>query len=170
MKKIAILIENLFDERELIYPYFRLSEEGYEIHLVGSQKDTAYNSKSGLTETSTHASKDIAAKDYAAVVIPGGFSPDFMRRTKETVDFVKEMNKLQKPIAAICHGPWMVASAVDIKGKNITSFYSMKDDLVNAGANYVDEEVVIDGNIITSRSPDDLVPFVKAIIEAVEKD
>ncbi|HZK32999.1 MAG TPA: type 1 glutamine amidotransferase domain-containing protein [Tissierellaceae bacterium] len=168
MKKVAVLLENLFDERELIYPYYRLLEEGYEVHLVGTHKDTVYSSKAGVTQKSTHSSLDISSKDYDAVVIPGGFSPDFMRRCKATVDFVRDMNEEKKPIAAICHGSWVLASCCDLKGKNMTSFYSIKDDLINAGANYVDEEVVVDGNLITSRSPNDLPAFLKAIIEALK--
>lgn len=168
MKKIAILIENMFDENELIYPYYRLLEEGYEVDLIGPEKDTSYKSKAGFEKKSTHASDEVSAKDYDALVIPGGFSPDYMRRTKATVDFVREMNQLEKPIAAICHGPWMLASACDLKGKNVTSFFSIKDDLVNAGAEYIDEEVVVDGNLITSRSPKDLPAFLKAIIEKLK--
>lgn len=165
MKKIAILLENLFDERELIYPYIRLLEEGYEVHLVGTEKDKDYISKSGLSERSTHSSEEISSKDYDAVVIPGGFSPDHMRRCKATVEFVKDMDKENKLIASICHGPWMLASCCDLNGKKVTSFYSIKDDLVNAGAIYVDEEVVVDGNLITSRTPKDLPVFLKSIIE-----
>ena len=165
MKKVAILIENLFDERELIYPYFRLLEEGFEVHLIGSRKGTIYTSKSGLVETSTHSSDEVSAKDYDGVVIPGGFSPDNMRRTKATVDFVRDMDKSKKLIAAICHGPWMMASACDLKGKKVTSFFSIKDDLVNAGAEYIDQEVVVDGHLITSRTPKDLPVFLKTIIE-----
>ena len=169
MKRIAILIEDLFNERELIYPYYRLLEEGYEVHLVGPKKDTVYTSKSGLTEKSTHASNEIRAEDYDGVVIPGGFSPDFMRRTRATVDFVREMDKLNKPVAAICHGGWMLASACNLKGKKVTSFFSIKDDMVHAGAEYVDEEVVVSGNIITSRNPNDLPVFLKAIIEKLNQ-
>ncbi len=168
MKRVAILIENLFDERELIYPYYRLLEEGYEVHLVGSEKDTVYSSKAGVTERSTHASIEVSAKDYDAVIIPGGFSPDNMRRCKPTVEFVKDMDKENKIIAAICHGPWMMASCCDLKGKKITAFYSIKDDLVNAGGEYIDEEVVVDGNLITSRTPKDLPAFLKAIIEKLK--
>jgi protease I len=169
MKRIAILIEDLFNERELIYPYYRLLEEGYEVHLVGPKKDTVYTAKSGLTEKSTHASNEIRAEDYDGVVIPGGFSPDFMRRTKATVDFVRDMDKLNKPVAAICHGGWMLASACNLKGKKVTSFFSIKDDMVHAGAEYVDEEVVVSGNIITSRNPNDLPVFLKAIIEKLNQ-
>jgi len=167
MKKVAILIENMFDEKELLYPYYRLKEAGYEVHLVGSEKDRVYTSKSGYSEKSTHSTEEVKAEDYAAVVIPGGFSPDFMRRNKNTISFVKKMDKLKKPIAAICHGPWMIASCCDVKGKKVTSYISIKDDLVHAGAEYVDAEVVVDGNLITSRTPKDLPAFLKAIIEKI---
>ncbi len=164
MKKIAVLLENLFDEKELIYPYYRLLEEGYEVDLIGTKKKADYVSKSGLTQTSTHSSDEISSKDYDAVFIPGGFSPDYMRRCKATIDFVKDMDKESKLIAAVCHGPWMIASCCNIKDKEITSFPSIKDDLVNAGGIYVDKEVVQDGHIITSRNPKDLPALLKAII------
>lgn len=167
MKRVAILIENLFDEKELIYPYYRLKEAGYEVHLVGSEKDTVYSSKSNFSEKSTHSSKEVKAEDYDGVVIPGGYSPDYMRRNEYTVNFVKEMNRLNKPIAAICHGPWMLASCCDLKGRKVTSFFAIKDDLINAGAKYLDTEVVVDGNLITSRTPQDLPAFLKAIIDAI---
>lgn len=167
MKKVAILIENLFDEKELIYPYFRLKED-FEVHLVGSMKDTVYTGKSGLTMKSTDGSADVKADDYAGLLIPGGFSPDNMRRTESTKDLVKEFYSQNKPIAAICHGPWMMASCCDLKGKDITSFFSIKDDLVNAGANWVDREVVVSGNLITSRNPNDLPVFVKTFVDAVK--
>ena len=169
MKKIAILIEDLFDERELIYPYFRMLEEGYQVDLVGPEKDKVFSSKTGLTEKSTKASSEVNAEDYDAVIIPGGFSPDLMRRTEATKEFVRQMDKAGKPIAAICHGPWMMASCCDLKVKRVTSFFAIKDDLVNAGATYVDEEVVVDGHLITSRTPKDLPAFCKAIIELLNK-
>lgn len=169
MKKISILIEDLFDERELIYPYFRMLEEGYQVDLVGPEKDKVFSSKTGLTEKSTKASSEVNAEDYDAVIIPGGFSPDLMRRTEATKEFVRQMDKAGKPIAAICHGPWMMASCCDLKGKRVTSFFAIKDDLVNAGATYVDEEVVVDGHLITSRTPKDLPAFCKAIIELLNK-
>lgn len=165
MKKIAVLLENLFDEKELIYPYYRLLEEGYEVDLIGTKKKADYVSKSGLTQTSTYSSDEISSIDYDAVFIPGGFSPDYMRRCKATINFVKDMDKESKLIAAVCHGPWMIASCCNIKDKKITGFNSIKDDLVNAGGIYVDEEVVQDGHIITSRNPKDLPALLKAIIK-----
>lgn len=169
MKKVAVLVENMFDERELIYPYYRLLEEGYEVHLIGTEKDTVYSSKSGLTQKSTHGSRDVSAKDYDGVVIPGGFSPDYMRRSEATIKFIKEMDEAGKVIATICHGGWMLASACNIKGKKVTSFFSIKDDLVNAGGEYIDEEVVVDGNLVTSRTPNDLPAFLKKIIEKLNE-
>lgn len=166
MKKIAILIADLFEESELIYPYYRLKEEGYEVDLVGAEADKVYKGKTGsYPMKSTHSSKDIKSSDYEGVVIPGGYSPDNMRRSSETLEFVESLDKEGKLIAAICHGPWILASCCDLNGRNITSFPSIKDDLVNAGGNYVDEEVVIDKNFITSRKPDDLPAFLKAIIK-----
>jgi len=164
MSKVAILIENLFEDIELTYPYFRLKEEGYSVDLVGTDANVDYKSKHGYPIKSDLASKDITANSYDAVVIPGGYSPDKMRRSPETVNFVKEMDNKGKVIAAICHGGWMMASCCNLQGKKVTSFFSIKDDLVNAGAEWVDDEVVVDGHLITSRSVPDIVAFTRAII------
>ncbi|MDD2427351.1 MAG: type 1 glutamine amidotransferase, partial [Eubacteriales bacterium] len=106
--------------------------------------------------------------DYDALVIPGGFSPDYMRRNPATVEFVRAMVAADKVVAAICHAPWMLASADAIRGKKVTSFFSIKDDLINAGADWVDQEVVVDGKIITSRNPKDLPVFLKTIIKQLQ--
>lgn len=167
MKKIAILIEDLFDDLELTVPYYRMLEEGYSVDLIGKKANTTYKGKKGLTYKSDYSSSEVNANDYDALIIPGGFSPDYMRRTKETIDFVRAIDAQNKPIAAICHAPWMLISSCDLKGKNLTGYFSIKDDIVNAGANYLDEAVVIDGNLITSRTPKDLPGFVKAILNAL---
>ncbi len=166
MKKIGILIENMFDEQELIYPYHRL-RENYKVHLIGSECDKVYRSKVGFGMKSTHASKDVKARDYAGIYIPGGFSPDYMRRTKATIDFIKAVYKAGKPIAAICHGPWALISALDLKGKYMTSYPSIRVDVENAGATWMDEEVIIDSNLITSRSPLDLPAQLKKFTEII---
>jgi len=168
MKKVAILVANVFEDNELFYPYFRLLEEGYTVDLVGAEADTVYKSKNGAPVKSNKASKDVSADEYDAVIVPGGYSPDQMRRSQATVDFVKAMDKKKKPIAAICHGPWMMASACDLEGRTVTAFDSIKDDLTNAGATFVDEEVVVDGHLITSRTPKDLPAFSKAILQALK--
>jgi protease I len=164
MKRIAILIENLFDDKELIYPYIRMQEEGFRVDLIGPEKHTVYQSKHGLPMKSDLSSKDISADDFDALIIPGGFSPDYMRRSQATIAFVKAMDEQKKTIAAICHGPWLMISACHLRSKRLTGFYSIKDDIENAGAIYLDQDVVIDGHLMTSRTPQDLPAFSKAII------
>ena len=168
MTRVAILVANIFEDNELFYPYFRLQEEGFQVDLVGAEKGVVYQSKHGAPAVSDLASSNASADDYDAVVIPGGYSPDQMRQCAETVRFVKDMNKKNKLIAAICHGPWMMISGCDLTGRTLTGYFSIKDDIENAGAKYVDEEVVVDGNLITSRTPKDLPAFAKAIIKAVK--
>ncbi|WP_026894911.1 type 1 glutamine amidotransferase domain-containing protein [Clostridiisalibacter paucivorans] len=168
MRKVAILVENIYEDMELQYPLFRLREEGFQVDLIGTEKGVVYKGKKGYPAKSDLASNEISADDYDAVIIPGGYSPDHMRRCPATVDFVRNMDKKEKVIAAICHGPWMMASCCDLKGKKLTAFFSIKDDLVNAGGVFVDEEVVIDGHLITSRTPKDLIPFTKAIINKLK--
>jgi protease I len=167
MKKIALLVENHYEDLELHYPYLRLNEARFQVDLVGTEKGVTYTSKYGYPVVSDIASKQINAMDYNAVVIPGGYSPDMMRRSKATIDFVREMDTQGKVIAAICHGPWIMASACNLKGKTVTSFFSIKDDLVNAGAMWMDKEVVVSDNLITSRTPQDLIAFTTAIINAL---
>lgn len=166
MKKVIVLIENMFDDQELVYPYHRLRED-FEVVLVGSKKDEIYESKSGLKLKSDMATDAINADEFDGLFIPGGFSPDYMRRTKATVELVKAFVESNKPVAAICHGPWMLVSANAIKGKDVTSFYSIKDDLINAGGNWIDEEVVVSENILTSRNPKDLPALVKKFVTMI---
>lgn len=168
MKKVAVLVEDLFDDKELLYPYYRMLEEGYQVDLIGSEANVNYKSKHGLLMKSDFASKEISANDYVAVIIPGGFSPDYMRRTQATVDFVSKMDQSKKLIASICHGPWLMISSCDLRGRQLTGFHSISVDIKNAGAIFVDQEVVVDGNLITSRTPKDLPKFMKAIIKALE--
>lgn len=167
MKRIAILVENLYEDLELHYPYLRLKEAGFQVDLIGSEKGVEYLSKHGYPAISDLASSQISAQDYAAVVVPGGYSPDMMRRCEATIEFVRQMDTQGKIVAAICHGPWIMASACNLSGRTLTSFFSIRDDLVNAGATYVDEEVVLSGNLITSRTPQDLIAFTSAIISAL---
>ncbi|MGA0876055.1 MAG: type 1 glutamine amidotransferase domain-containing protein [Bacilli bacterium] len=169
MKKIAILVADFYDDNELYYPYYRLQEAGFAVHLVGALKGQAYKSKHGMIATSDVAAGEVKASDYDGLVIPGGFSPDYMRRSSEIVQFAKGFATANKPMAAICHGPWLLASVADLKGKKLTSFFSIKDDLVHAGAIYVDAPVVVDGNLVTSRTPKDLPVFLPAFIALVNK-
>lgn len=167
-KKIAILVENFYEDMELQYPLYRLREEGWQVELVGTERGVTYQGKHGYPTVSEKASKDCKGSDYDLLLIPGGYSPDHMRRCADTIRMVKEADQAGKWLAAICHGPWMMASCCDLKGKKLTSFMSIKDDMMNAGANWIDAEVVVDANLITSRTPKDLVPFTLAMIKAVK--
>ena len=168
-KKIAILAEDLYEDNELWYPYYRLLEAGAEVKIVGSGRAESFKSKHDFPVVPDLSIDKTSAAEFDAVVIPGGYSPDLMRRKPAMVDFVREMDKAGKPVAAICHAGWMLVSAGIVKGRRATSFFSIKDDMVAAGARYEDEAVVVDGNLITSRRPADLPKFVPAIIDALAR-
>ncbi len=168
-RKVAVLAENLYDERELWYPAIRMREAEAEVTIVGPSKGATYTSKHGLPVTADAAAGEVRAADFDAIIIPGGYSPDHMRRTPAMVRLVKEAHEQGKVVAAICHAGWMLVSAGLLKGKTVTSFFSIKDDVVAAGAEWVDREVVRDGNLITSRNPNDLPAFCREIIAALSE-
>jgi len=164
MKKIAVLVEDYYQILEVWYPYLRLREEGFETVLVGTGRAREYKSKEGYPAPEELSIKDTDPKDFDGVVIPGGYAPDWLRREKKVVEFVKKIYKQNKLVAAICHGGWILASAEIIDGKNVTGFFAIRDDMVHAGGKFEDKEVVVDGNIITSRNPYDLPAFCREII------
>ncbi len=168
-KRVAVLAENMYQELELWYPLLRLREAGAETFVVGSGSAQEYKSKLGYPVEVDVAADDVKAGDIDAVVIPGGYSPDLMRRYPAMVKLVREADEQGKVVAAICHAGWMLASADVLRGKKATSFFAIKDDLINAGADWVDAEVVRDGNLITSRMPSDLPAFCRTIIEALSE-
>jgi protease I len=163
-KKIVILVETFYNEFEFWYPYYRLKEAGAQVLVVGSGSAATYTSKVGLPVKVDAAADTIAAADYDGVVIPGGYAPDHMRRYPAMVNLVREFDRAGKLVAAICHAGWMLVSADILRGRKVTSFFSIKDDLVNAGGQWVDQEVVVDGSLVTSRTPDDLPAFMRAAI------
>jgi protease I len=166
-KRVAVLVEDLYEDLELWYPLFRLREAGAETLVVGPGTAKVHTSKHGYP-VQVDKTVDVAEVDqFDAVIIPGGYAPDHMRRHPAMVAFVREAAHHNKVVAAICHAGWMLASADVVRGKNVTCFFSIKDDLVHAGAIYRDAEVVVDGNIITSRQPGDLPAFCQAIIGAL---
>jgi len=167
-KKIAILIEELYQVLEVWYPLLRLKEEGIAVDLVGTGSKDSYGSKEGYPAKADLAIDRANPGDYDGVIIPGGFAPDFMRRNPKMAAFVKSMDGQGKVVASICHGGWMLVSAGILKGRKATSFFAIKDDLVAAGADFVDAEVVVDGNLITSRKPEDLPAFVVEIIKQLK--
>jgi protease I len=166
-KKVVLLVENNYEDLELWVPYYRLKEEGAEVTIVGTGSSQTYTSKHGYPVEVNKEAKEIDMSKYDGVVIPGGYAPDMMRRFPEMVKIVREAHQKGKVIAAICHAGWMLVSAGILKGKKVTGVSAIKDDLINAGANYVDEEVVRDGNLITSRKPGDLPAFCREILKAL---
>ena len=168
-KKVVLLTENLYQELELWVPYYRLKEEGAEVVVVGSGSNRTYTGKYGYPIEVDKEAKEIDVSNFDGVVIPGGYAPDVMRRYPEMVRIIREAHQKGKVIAAICHAGWMLVSAGILKGKKVTGVSAIKDDLVNAGATYLDQEVVRDGNLITSRKPDDLPAFCREVIEALGK-
>jgi protease I len=167
-KRIAILAENMYQEMELWVPYYRLKEEGAAVTVVGTGAAT-YTSKAGYPVNADLSAEQVTASDFDGIIIPGGYAPDLMRRSPAMVKLVKDTFSEGKVVAAICHAAWMLCSAAILKEKTATCFYSIKDDLVNAGARYVDQEVVVDGNLITAREAKDLPAFCRELIYAFEK-
>ena len=168
-KRALILIAPLFDEREFIYPYYRLLEEGYTVDVAGPKADT-YKGKTDFSFEASLAFKGLKASDYDALLVPGGFAPDKIRTEQAALDLVRAFKEAGKPIAMICHAGWVAASAGIAKGVKLTSTKAIKDDLVHAGADWVDEEVVVDQRMVTSRGPDDMPAFMRAFIKEIEKD
>ncbi len=169
MKKIAILVEDQYQVLEVWYPYYRLIEEGFDAKLIGTGTKDTYSSKEGYPVKVDLDINKIKADDFEGVVVPGGYAPDILRRHQKINDFVKEIFTQNKLVASICHGGWVLASANILKNKTATSFFAIKDDITNAGAAYLDKEVVVDKNLITSRKPDDLPLFMKEVIKFLKK-
>jgi protease I len=169
MAKIAFIVDEMFEDSEFKIPYERAKEAGHEPVIIGLESGKKLDGKKGEETITTEKSIDeVSAGDFDALVIPGGYSPDKIRTNEKMVAFTKSIFDSNKPVAAICHAGWMLAEADIIKGKTVTSWPSIKTDLINAGADWVDQEVVEDGNIITSRKPDDLEAFSKALLVQVE--
>ncbi len=167
MKKVAVLVEDHYQVLEVWHPYLRLREEGFRTVLVGTGKKE-YKSKEGYPATEELSIKEAKADDFDAVVIPGGYAPDILRRYTQVNEFVRDMFEKGKIVASICHGGWVLVSACILKGKTVTGFSAIKDDLINAGAKFVDQEVVVDGNLITSRKPEDLPAFCREIMKKIK--
>ncbi len=167
--RVAVLAEDLYEDLELWYPLLRLREAGAEVRVVGPKGGEVYKSKNGYPVKADVGMDEAQAADFDAVVIPGGYAPDRMRRHRAMVEFVRAVHGAGKPVAFICHAGWVPASAGIVRGRTVTSFPSIRDDLVNAGATWVDQEVVVDGNLVSSRMPADLPAFCRALVELLAK-
>ncbi|WP_080845999.1 type 1 glutamine amidotransferase domain-containing protein [Cytobacillus gottheilii] len=166
-KKVIALVESEFEDLELWYPILRLQEEGATVDLVGKEANKQYIGKYGVPAQSAYAFTEINVEEYDAILVPGGWAPDKLRRYPEVLNMVKHMDEKKKAIGQICHAGWVLISANILQGKKVTSTPGIKDDMTNAGAIWSDEAVVTDGHIVSSRRPPDLPPYVKAFADVL---
>ncbi len=166
-KRIAVLVDTLYQEMEVWYPYFRLMEAGAECVLVGAEAGKTYASKLGYPAVAQKSYDGVTADEFDGVVVPGGYAPDHIRRHARANQLVQELDAQGKLVASICHGPWVLCSAGILKGRHATCFFAIKDDVINAGALYEDAAVVVDRNLVTSRKPEDLPAFCRAAIRVL---
>ena len=165
MKRAVIITAQNFQDEEVTYPYYRLLEEGIAVDIATPDKKEVFG-KYGVPARPTMDTKDLKAADFDLVVLPGGFeAPDRLRLRKEVLSFIKDMYENKKIVAAICHGPWLCVSAGILKGKKATAFMSIADDIRNAGAEYLEKDVVVDGNLVTSPHYRNNGDFMKATLK-----
>ncbi len=168
-RKVLLLAADQFEDMELLYPLYRLGEEGVAVTVAGLD-DRPVTGKKGHGPVPVDTTADrVAAGDFDALVIPGGYAPDKLRRSGAVLALVRDFDAAGKPIAFICHAGWVPISAKILKGRRATSVAAIRDDMVNAGADWVDQATVIDGNLISARTPADLGPWMKALLTALEK-
>jgi protease I len=162
-KKIAVLLDEMVNEQEFIYPYYRLKEAGFESVSVAAEK-RVYKGKYGVPFMPDVAIGDVTPGEFDGVIVPGGYAPDKLRRIKAMLSLVRDMNDKGRLVAMICHAGWVGISAGVIQGRKLTSTSAIRDDMTNAGADWVDQAVVVDGNLVTSRSPADLPDFMREVL------
>ena len=167
--KVINLVHEDFEDLELWYPTLRLREEGITVHLVGESQGVTYKGKHGVPAVSDFGFAEVRAADYDGLLVPGGWAPDKLRRFPECLALVRAVHEAGKPIGQICHAGWVLVSAGILKGRRVTSVGAIRDDLANAGALWVDEPVVVDGNLVSSRRPSDLPQYVRAYIELLAR-
>lgn len=166
-KKVLVLAADLFEDMELLYPLYRLAEEGVTVTTAGTDRQPVNGKKGhGPLQVDTTVGQ-VSAEDYDALVIPGGFAPDLLRRSADVLALVNAFHDAGKPIAFICHAGWVPISAGILKGRRATSVGAIRDDMVNAGVDWVDEPTVVDANLISARTPADLGPWMKALLAAL---
>ncbi|SRR5579885_1054776 len=166
-KKVLIFAGPAFEDRELFYPYYRFLEAGAQVKIAGIG-EKQYAGKYGIPIDVDGSCEEFAKEKWDAVIVPGGWAPDKIRANQAALDIVRATLKNGGVVGAICHGPWVLASADVVKGKKLTSYKNIRHDLINAGATWVDEEVVVDGNLITSRTPADLPAFTRSAIKQMQ--
>ncbi|WP_290783960.1 type 1 glutamine amidotransferase domain-containing protein [Exiguobacterium sp. UBA6309] len=168
-KRIIQVVSNDFEDLELWYPVHRLREEGAIVDVVGEKADETYIGKYGVPIKSNKTFDEINPSEYDAILVPGGWSPDLLRRFDSVLNMVRHFDQNKQPIGQICHAGWVLISAGILKGVNVTSTSGIKDDMTNAGAVWHDEAVVVDGHIVSSRRPPDLPDYMRAFIQVMEE-
>lgn len=168
MKKILIITEDKCDDAEIMYPYYRMQEEGYEVKVAALTRKNIH-AKFHVTMDADLDFSECHADDFDGLILPGGTAPEKIRLSKDAVRVAREMFAANKPVCAICHGPQLLISAGVLKGRKATCYPGVADDLINAGAVYEDSRVVVDGNLVTSRRPEDLPYFMKEFVALLKK-
>lgn len=169
MGSILIFVDDLYEDLELWFPKIRMEEAGFKTIIAGPTEKGSHLGKHGYPCKVDLSYEMVKPMEMDALIIPGGYAPDRIRRSSKALSIVKEMHEKKKPIAFICHAGWVPISANILRGRNVTGFIAIKDDLVNAGAKYSDEPVVVDENLISSRTPKDLPQFCSAILKCLGK-
>ncbi len=168
MKKIVVLLEKMVEDSEFLYPYLRLQEEGFDVIAVAPELKE-YQGKGGMRFKPDWSFNEIKKITFDAVVVPGGYAPDLWRRDEDIVSFIRKHNEKGKIIASICHGPWLLISAGIVKGRRVTGFYAIKDDLINAGALYDGADWVEDKNILSATNPTTMLPMIGRLVELLKE-
>jgi protease I len=168
MANVAFILADLYEDSEFTEPWQRLQGAGHQTAVIGLRRGAEVKGKKGHSTVTDLAIAEVRADEFDALVIPGGYSPDKLRVDQGMVTFTRELVQSGKPVAAICHAGWMLAEADVVRGRRVTSVRNIRTDLVNAGADWVDEEVTMDGNLITSRTPADLPAFCDALLKQLK--
>ncbi|MCX9192603.1 protease [Carbonactinospora thermoautotrophica] len=168
MARVAFILADMFEDSEFTEPYQKVKQAGHEAVVVGLEAGKEITGKNGTKVTPDKGVDEVSPDEFDALVIPGGYSPDKLRTNPRMVELTRRIFEASKPVAAICHAGWMLAEADIVRGRKVTSYHSIKTDLKNAGATWVDQEVVEDGNLITSRHPGDIPAFCEAVLRQLK--
>lgn len=169
MQSILLFVDEIYEDLELLYPKIRMEEAGYKTVVAGPERGKVFKGKHGYPCKSDISYDEVEVSSFSGLIIPGGYAPDRMRRYRQALEIVKQMDQAKKLIAFICHAGWVPISAKILKGRHVTGFSAIRDDLENAGAQYSDQSAVVDGHLVSSRTPADLPDFCKAILKVLGK-
>ena len=168
MASVLIFLEDLVEDSEFLYPYLRFKEEGFEVISCAPQR-REYKGKKGMSFFPDKSIKEVASREFDCLFVPGGYAPDRLRRYEEVLKMVRDHYEKGKLVCAVCHGPWVLISAKILKGKKVTGFMAIKDDLENAGAIYTGNPVEVDGNLITATDPVSMLEMTKLIVQKLRE-